>query len=109
MRSVDTILSAVECLPAVKVLIDDARREAGIRVGARVIARVDLRGAGGVFVDVPPDRITALREAFPSCRPSTDGIVFDLADPRCCAEAIAAIRRRVNVERLAWQFRVSSP
>jgi hypothetical protein len=71
MRSVETILAAVERLPAVNLQIDDAQRSAGARVGARLVARIDLR--------------------------------------HHCSEALAAIRRRVNVERLVWQFRVASP
>jgi hypothetical protein len=109
VRPVETILAAVEGLPAVKVQINDAAEEAGIRVGARVVARVDLRGSGGVLVELPPERIPTLQAVYPSCRPTADGIVFDLADPQGASEAIAAIRRRVNVERLIWQFQVASP
>ena len=107
--SAESVLSAVEGLPGVEVHIDDAEAEAGVRVGARVVARIDLRGHGGVLVELPEDRIPTLQRVFPSSRPTADGIAFDLADSKCRAEAIAAIRRRVNVERLVWQFRVASP
>jgi cytochrome b561 len=40
MRCVETILAAVERLPAVKLEIDDAHRSAGVRVGARLVARM---------------------------------------------------------------------
>ena len=108
MRSVECILGAVERLPAVKLEIDDSQVSAGVRVGARVVARIDLRH-GGVLVDLPADRIPTLQRVFPSCRPTADGIAFDLADAQSCAEALAAIRRRVNVEGFVWQFRAASP
>jgi predicted metalloprotease with PDZ domain len=76
-RSVEIILAAVKRLPAVNLRLDDAQRSAGVRVGARLVARI--------------------------------GIVFDLSDSHGCSEALAAIRRRVNLERLVWQFRVASP
>ena len=108
MESVQTILSEVERLPRVDVEIDDAGGSAEVRVGARVVARLDLRD-GGVLVEAPADRIPLLHEAFPSSRSTEDGIAFDLGDSECCSEALEAIRRRVNVERLVWQFRASSP
>jgi hypothetical protein len=102
MQSVEAILAEVERLPAVKLEIDDAESWAGVRVGARVVARIDLRH-GGVLVNAPGDMIPTLQRVFPSSRPTPDGIVFDLADPEGCSEALAAIRRRVNVESLIWQ------
>jgi hypothetical protein len=50
-----------------------------------------------------------LHHVFPSSRPTDEGIAFDLADARSRSEALAAIRRRVNVERLIPQFRATSP
>jgi predicted metalloprotease with PDZ domain len=76
-RSVETILAAVKRVPAVNLRLDDAQRSAGVRVGARLVARI--------------------------------GIVFDLTDTEDRSEALAAIRRRVNVERLAPRLRVVSP
>jgi hypothetical protein len=108
MRSVETILAAVERLPAVTLEIDDAHRSAGVRAGVRVVALIDLR-RDGVPVCAPADTVPTLQRAFPSSHPTANGIVFDLTDPQCCSEALAAIRRRVNVERLVWQFRVASP
>jgi hypothetical protein len=108
MQSVESILGAVERLPAVKLEIDDFQATAGVRVGARVVARIDLRH-GEVLVEVPADRIPTLQRVFPSCRATADGIAFDLLDDQSCSEALAAIRRRVNVEDLVWQFRAASP
>ena len=108
MRSVETVLVAVERLPAVKLEIDDAQASAGVRVGARLVAHIDLR-RGGVLVDAPADTIPTLHRVFPSSRPTAYGIVFDLAHARGSSEALAAIRRRVNVERLVWQLRLASP
>ena len=108
MRSVEAILRAVERLPAVKLEIDDARTSAGVRVGARVVARIDVQH-GAVLVIAPADTIPTLQRIFSSCRPTADGVVFDLGDSQGWSEALAAIRRRVNVERLVWQFRVASP
>jgi hypothetical protein len=108
MRSLETIVAAVERLPAARLEIDEARRWAAVRVGARVVARIDLRH-GGVVVNAPADTVPTLQRVFGSSRPIADGIVFDVTDAQGGSDALAAIRRRVNVERLAWQFRVSSP
>jgi hypothetical protein len=108
MQDVDNMLAAVEGLPSVRVEIDDDRTSAGVRVGTRPVARIDLR-RGRVHVNVPAERIPALRRRFASSRPTANGIVFDLSDAHGHTEALAAIRRRVNVERLAPQFRVASP
>jgi hypothetical protein len=35
--------------------------------------------------------------------------ILAAADPQSCSEALAAIGRRANVERLASQFRAASP
>jgi len=106
--SADAILAAIERHPAVKVQIDDARPSAAVRVGARVVAHVDLR-RGGVLVSAPADTVPTLQRLFPSCRPTADGIAFDLVGCECRSEALAAIRRRVNVEHLSWQSRAASP
>ena len=108
MRSVEAILRAVERVPAVKLEIDDAHTSAGVRVGARVVARIDVQH-GGVLVIASANTIPSLERVFPSSRPTADGIVFGLTDARGCSEALAAIRRRARVERLVWQFRVASP
>jgi hypothetical protein len=108
MRCVETILAAVERLAAVKLEIDDAHRSAGVRVGARLVARIDLQH-GGVLVSAPAGWIPTLQRVFPSSRQTANGIVVDLADAQDHAEALAAIRRRVNAERLVPQFRVASP
>ena len=108
MRSADTILAELEHVPAANVEIDDGATTAAVRVGARVVAHIDLRG-GGVLVELPPDRIPILARVFPSCHATADGIAFDLASKQSRSEALEAIRRRVNVERLIWQFRAASP
>jgi hypothetical protein len=106
--SVENLISAVERIPAVTVQIHDDARSARVHVGARHVASIDLRD-GGLLVHAPADRRPVLQRAFPSCRPAADGIVFDLADPRGHEEGLAAIRGRVNVERLGWQLDVASP
>jgi hypothetical protein len=108
MRSVETILAAVERLPATELEIDDTARSAEVRVGGRLVARIDLH-QGRVVVNAPADVVPSLRRAFPSSRPAPNGIGFDLANSSSCSEAFAAIRRRVNVQRLIWQFRGASP
>lgn len=104
----ETLLAAVERLPSVRVEIDDARRSAGVSVGARLIADIDLEQSR-VLVHAPADTIQTLHGAFPSSRPAAHGIVFDLADAEHSAEALAAIRRRAHVETLVPQFREGSP
>ena len=80
----------------------------GVQVGGRRVARVDLRD-GRVVVYAPADTIPALQRVFPASHPTADGIVFDALDAENCREALAAIDRRVQVERLVPQFRVASP
>ena len=106
--SIETILSALRSLPAVTLQAPDGARSADVRVGGRDVARIDL-GDGGLHVHAPAHRRPSLQRAYPSCRPAADGIVFDLSDPGCHDEALTAVRRRVNVERLRWQEHVSSP
>jgi hypothetical protein len=105
---VESLLAGVERVPAVTLQIDDAHSSAGVRVADRVVARIDLRH-GRVLVKAPADVIPRLQRDFPSSRPGADGIIFDLARAHSASEALAAIHRRVTVERLAPQFRVASP
>jgi hypothetical protein len=108
MSGVETIVEAVERHPAIALETDDACESVAVRVGARVIARIDLRN-GTVFVSSPPDTMPTLQHVFPSGRPLGRGMEFDVAGAHAAAEALAAIRRRANVERLVWQFRLRSP
>jgi hypothetical protein len=101
-------LAAIERLPGVTLEIDDARSSAGVRVAARQVAQLELV-QGRVVVSGPADMVPALERVFPGSRPIANGVVFELGDARHHSEALAAIRRRVRVERLVWQFRVSSP
>jgi hypothetical protein len=104
--TLDNILAAVDQMPSTKVETDQG--SARVRVGARVVAQIDLRREE-VLVNAPSDVVSALRQAFPSSRPAPTGVVFDLADRQDESVALAAIRRRVKVEQLAWQTRVGSP
>jgi hypothetical protein len=106
--SVEAIVAALERLPAVALDAHRPSDSAAIRVGARVIARIDRRH-DTVFVSAPPDTLPTLQQAFPSGRPLGRGIEFDLARTQGAADALGAIRRRANVERLVWQFRLRSP
>jgi hypothetical protein len=108
MASIETLLAAVERLPGVTLEIDDARRSAGVHVAARLVAHLELV-QGRVVVSAPADMVPALERVFPCSRPIANGVVFELEDAHHHSEALAAIRRRVKVERLMWQFRVSSP
>jgi hypothetical protein len=108
MASSETLLAAVERLPGVTVDIGDARSSAGVSVGARQVAQLEL-AHGRVVVSAPADMVPALERVFPCSRPIADGVVFELEDAHHHSEALAAIRRRVRVERLLWQLRVSSP
>jgi hypothetical protein len=92
-RSLDALLAAVEHIPAVK-LQREARESVAVRVGARVVARIDLRD-GGVVVHAADTVIPTLHLHARSGSPEV--------------EATAAIRMRVNVEMLTWQLRVASP
>ena len=107
-RFAETFLAAVQYVRTATVEIDAASESAGVRIGDRPLAHIDLRH-GRVAVDAPANVIPTLQRLFPSSRPATGGIVFDLADPRARPEALAAIRRRANVERLVGQALEASP
>jgi hypothetical protein len=77
-------------------------------VAARHVAQLEL-AHGRVVVIAPADMVPALERVFPSSRPIANGVAFELENAHHHSEALAAIRRRVTVERLMWQFRVSSP
>lgn len=65
-----------------------------LQVGAALVARIDL-GQDIVLISAPADRIATLERVFLSARRSS--------------EALAAIRRRVDVEPSVAQFRAASP
>ena len=107
-RGVETILAAVEDMQSAKLEMNHDRGSAAVRAGTRLVARIGLR-RGEVQIYAPDDAIGNFQQAFPSARPNATGMVFDLTDRQNESAALAAIRRRVNVEKLAWQFRVRSP
>jgi hypothetical protein len=103
-----TLLSAVERLPSVRTEVVPDRRSAGVYVGARLVAEIDL-DQDGVVVHTPADTVPTLLGVFPSSRQATNGIAFDLSEAGHYAEALAAIERRAHVETLVPQFREASP
>jgi hypothetical protein len=105
---VDGLLGALERLPPARLETDWSAGSAAVRVGARTVARIDLRRAR-VLVEAPADWIPALRSLFPASRAAADGIVFRLVDSDSCGEALAAIRRRADIQRFVGQFRAGSP
>jgi hypothetical protein len=105
---VDRLLAALEHQPPARLQVDRRGGSAAVRVGAGVVARIDLRRAR-VLVDAPADRIPTLRALYPSSRPARGGIVFHLGDSGSYSEALAAIRRRARVQRFVGQFRSGSP
>jgi hypothetical protein len=107
-QPIETIVAAVDRVPAAMVDIDDARTSANVRVGGRIVARLDLRH-GRVLVNSPADTLPTLQRVFPSSRPTAEGIVFDLADSQDCSEALASILERVRVEIFMHQARWASP
>lgn len=106
MCSVEGILAEVGRVSGATLEADDDW--ARLRVGARVVARVDLRKRR-VLVEVPPYARSRVRGAFPSSRPTRNGIAFDLAGARDCSEAVRAIRTRVATERMSGQLGSASP
>jgi hypothetical protein len=60
-------------------------------------------------VNVPPDAVDPMLESDSLLRRTTDGVSVHVAgiESRAAAEALA--RRRVDLERFAWQRRVASP
>jgi hypothetical protein len=71
-RTLDNILAAVDQMGSAKSEIDEG--SASVRVGARVVAQIDLR-RDQVLVNAPPDVIPALQRAFPSSRQAATGVV----------------------------------
>jgi hypothetical protein len=106
----DGVLSAIAGWPGIEVDVHASRDAAAVRVYGheRAIARIDL-SRGEVLVRAPRDTLATFHRAFPSARVTGNGLVFDLDRSPNAAFAVAAIRRRATVERLAWQFRVQSP
>jgi hypothetical protein len=108
MRCVETILAAVERLPAASwrstTLTD--RRECGCTPGSP-------RGSiSGTAVFSQPPRPSGSRHsngAFRRLARLRTGFVVDLADAQDHSEALAAIRTRANAERFVPQCRVASP
>jgi hypothetical protein len=105
---VASLLAGAERLPAVELEIDDARALAQVRVGTSVVAHIGLDRADAL-VSAPADTIETLHRLFPSSRPTSTGIIFDLSVSPARSEALAAITRRVAVQRLMPQFRAASP
>jgi hypothetical protein len=103
-----TMLSAIKRMPGIGLANDETHGYAGVRVAGRLVARIDLR-RGEAHFNAPVEVIPTLQRAFHTSRPSATGIVFDLTGRQDNLAALAAIRRRVNVERLAWRFGVGSP
>jgi hypothetical protein len=104
---VETVLAAIRRWPEVQVDIDETHRSAGVRVGPRLIAHIDLQ-RGQVLVNAPGDTLAALQQVFSPARLKANGVAFDL-DDRQSSTALAAIRCRAQVEKLAWQLRAASP
>jgi hypothetical protein len=101
---VEATIAAVRQLAEVEVDADEAR----VRSRHELVARLDLRHHR-LLVRAPRELIPSLRRVFPSSRATRDGIVFDLAHEDACPEAIAAIRKRLDLQRLGPQSRVASP
>jgi hypothetical protein len=106
--AVASLLAAIGQIPGVDSEIDCARGAAEARVGAWVIARIDLE-RNCILVTAPRDAIPTLHRLCPSSRATTEGIALDLVDPQGWSEALAAVRRRAHVQRLIWQYRAASP
>jgi hypothetical protein len=107
-QPMETIVAAVERIPVVKVETDEAETSANVRVGTRIVARLDL-AHGRVLVHTPADAAQTLRRVFPSSRPTAGGIAFDLGGSEDCSEALASIVERVKAEIFMHQARWSSP
>jgi hypothetical protein len=78
-RPLDNILAAVDKMGSARLEIDE--EAANVRVGARVLARIDLH-RDELLVNAPSDVLPALQNAFPSARRAASGLLFDIADSR---------------------------
>jgi hypothetical protein len=102
------VIATIEAWPASSVDFDELDASASVYAGADRIARLDVR-RGEFVVHVPSDRLPALHRAFPSAQVRGDGLVFDIDQGHAASAALAALRRRANVQQLSWQFRGGSP
>ena len=105
LDEVKAMLAAIASLSAVTIDVDDALAVAVVRVVTGRVARIDVRH-GRVLVHAPADTIAPVQRAFAPTRSAPNGIAFD---PGRHPDALAAIRRRVQVQRLTWQLRTASP
>jgi hypothetical protein len=106
--NVRRVLEAVSRWPGVVVDLNEPAGRATISAGADEIGRVDLR-RGEVVVNAPADVLPTMQRTYPNARPVADGMLFEVAYGNEDTAALAALRRRANVERLSWQTRNESP
>jgi hypothetical protein len=102
------VIATIEAWPASSVDFDAVHASANVYAGADRIARLDVR-RGEFVVHAPSDTLPALHRAFPSSQLRADGLVFDIDGRHDASAALAALRRRSNVQQLSWQFRQESP
>ena len=108
MAEAQNVLNVVRRWPSTRVQIDERRGAASITVGPRVVARIGLCDPS-VSVFAPADTLESLLEIFPLATRQPDGISFRLGGRVSQEVVLAAIERRVTVERYAGQFREQSP
>jgi hypothetical protein len=79
-----------------------------LRMRDRVVGTLNL-AMHALSVSVPPDAVGPMLESDSLLRRTTDGVSVHVADIESRAAAEALVRRRVDLERFAWQRRVASP
>ena len=79
-----------------------------LRMRDRVIGTLNLE-THALLVNVPPDAVGPMLEGDPRLRRTTDGVSVHVTDIESRTAAEALVRRRVDLERFAWQLRAASP
>ncbi len=98
-------LDAIAREDLISAVVDEHHGRAELRAGESLIGQVDLN-RDELLVKMPADVIPNVLAVSPSAQAVPDGLRFDLADQD---DALAALRRRLTVEQLAWQYRERSP
>lgn len=60
-------------------------------------------------VNVPPDAVGPMLEGEPPLRRTTGGVSVQVTDIESRTAAETLVRRRIDLERFAWQLRAASP
>jgi hypothetical protein len=79
-----------------------------LRMRNLVVGTLDL-GMHTLSLNVPADAVGPMLEGDPRLRRTTGGVRVHVTDTESRTAAETLVRRRVDLERFAWQLRAASP